>query len=81
MSQIPCKENSKISSESDVISRPTFDSSIEVEASAYSGFKGPDKAVTRLIETSQGEFKPGVVIPRSGQVIKPPNRLSLELFF
>ena len=60
-----------------LLSIPTVNSSIDLEGTDDSGFKTLDKAVTRPVEISLGKFKPGLVVTRSGQMIKPPNRLRL----
>ena len=72
-SQIPSKDNSELSRKSDVTAVPTVENDIELESSDDSGCKGPNTAITRPIEPSHSKSEPGLVVTRSGQVIKAPN--------
>ena len=76
-SQIPSKDNNKLSSKSGVIAVPTVENDIELESSDDSGCESPDTAITRPIEPTHSKSEAGPVVTRSGRVIKPPNRLSL----
>jgi len=75
-SQIPSKDNSELSRKSDVIAVPTVENNIVLESSEDSGCKSPDTAITRPTEPSHSKSEPGLVVTRSGRVIKPLNRLS-----
>ena len=71
------KDNNKLSSKSGVIAVPTVENDIELESSDDSGCESPDTAITRPIEPTHSKPEDNPVVTRSGQVIKPPNRLSL----
>lgn len=73
--KIPYNDSSEIFHKSDIISVPTVDDNIELEGNDDSRCENPDTVITRPIEPSHSESKPGLVVTRLGKVIKPPNRL------
>ena len=75
-SQIPSKDNSELCCKYDVIAAPTVENDIKLKSSDESGCKSPDTAITGPIETSHSKSEPSPVVTQSGQVVKPPNRLS-----